>query len=138
MASYNIYVSDRKDTELVEVFNNMKKKGTLSEFIVESCQANLPLFLDRKVAENEAQAKYFEELKKSYNCAKESVIKKINDEKQEYLESLPNDRTQEELLSWLTSSVNITEWKAVGFKTAFEVARALKMLKEESNAKENR
>ena len=129
MSSYNIYVSDKNDQELVDVFNKMKAEGTLSEFIVESCQANLPFFLDRMIADADTARKHYEELKKHFSSAKENIKKAKNTKRREYLTQIPNNG-KTDLMAWLTSPRSISDWKAAGFKSAQEVIEELKELEE--------
>jgi len=131
MPSYNFYVSDKTEPELVEAFNKMKAEGILSEFIQESCAANLPLFLERKIAETKTQMKYFECLKEHYNSAKEIINTKKDSKKNDYLKVVPKNRSFKELMGWLTSPLNIKNWQAAGFKSAQEVVDALEKQKEE-------
>lgn len=125
MPGYNIYLSDKTNPELVEAFSKMKAEGILSEFVIESCEVNLPLFLERKIAEVAAQEKYFECLKQHYHSAKDKVISDRDAKKNNYLETVPKDKPHKYLMGWLTSPASIRDWQAAGFKSAQEVIDAL-------------
>lgn len=131
MVSFNFYGSEKKKPELVAALLELKAQDLLSEFIIESCEVNLPLFLERKIAENEAQAKYFAELKKTHGDAKKSVLTRKDDKKNDYLKTLPRDRDRKGLLGMLTGPGHIDDWKRAGFTSAFEVVEALDKLKKE-------
>jgi hypothetical protein len=125
MPGYNVYLSDKTNPELVEAFGKMKAEGILSEFVIESCEVNLPLFLERKIAENEAQKKYFESLKAHYHTTKDKITSEKNSKKTDYLKHVPSDTTGKYLMSWLTSPASIRDWTAAGFKSAQDVIEAL-------------
>ena len=125
MPGYNFYVSDKRNPELVDAFNKMKADGILSEFIVESCEVSMPLFLDRKIAENQAQMNTYLAMKEYYSTVKDKIKNERQEVMKAYLNTVPKDREPRALMGWLTSPASIRDWQEAGFKTAQEVIDAL-------------